>query len=126
MDVTRGIQSNPRIPLLHEVYEAVTFTLSRPGTAVDVGGRLVKVFIDAGLLAPRMFSETLVENGANSAFLSWMVDLTREALPHMIAAGAVTADQVQIDTLSDRLRRAAIESGSQLEFIPQMCAWTRV
>ena len=126
IDATRGIQSNPRIPLLHEIYDAVTSTLTRAGTAFDVGGRLVQVFIDAGLPAPRMFSQTLVESGANSMFLSWMVDLAREVLPHMIAAGAATADQVQINTLSDRLRRAAIESNSQLEFVPQTCAWTRV
>jgi ubiquinone/menaquinone biosynthesis C-methylase UbiE len=125
IDAIRGIQSNPRIPLLHEIYDAVTHVLTRAGTAFDVGGRLVQVFIDAGLPAPRMFSETFVESGADSMFLSWMVDLAREVLPHMIAAGVVTEDRVQIDSLSDRLRRAAIESGSQLEFVPQTCAWAR-
>ncbi|WP_101949997.1 class I SAM-dependent methyltransferase [Mycobacterium sp. 3519A] len=125
MDVTRGIQSSPRIPLLHEIYDAVTYTLTRQGTAFDVGGRFVEVFVNAGLPAPQMFSQTLVESGEDSVFLTWMVDLAREVLPHMIAAGAVTADQVQIDTLSERLRHAAIASSSQLEFVPQTCAWAR-
>jgi len=126
IDATRGIQSNPRIPLLHGIYDAVTSTLTRAGTAFDVGGRFVEVFSEAGLPAPQMFSQTLVESGEDSVFLSWLADLTREVLPHMIAAGAVTAEQIQIESLSERLRHAAIASSSQLEFVPQICAWARV
>ncbi|OBF27174.1 hypothetical protein A5724_03800 [Mycobacterium sp. ACS1612] len=125
IDATRGIHSSPRVPLLHEIYDAVTSTLTRADTAFDVGGRFVEVFIEAGLPAPQMFSQTLVESGEDSVCLSWLVDLTREVLPHMIAAGAVTADQVQIESLPERLRRAAVASNSQLEFVPQLCAWAR-
>lgn len=38
MDAARGVYSNPRLPLLHEVYDAICDTLIRPGTAFDVGG----------------------------------------------------------------------------------------
>jgi hypothetical protein len=51
VDITRGMKSHPRLPLLHEIYSAVTSALLRAGTASDVGGRLVKVFADAGLPA---------------------------------------------------------------------------
>lgn len=126
MDTTRGIWSNPRLALLHEVYDAVQYTLSRRGTALDVGGRFVHVFREAGLSAPSMFSQTLVESAADSQLLSWMVDLAREVLPHVVAAGAMTADQLAIDTLLDRLRRCADSSNCQLESVPQVCAWVRV
>ncbi len=116
MDAARGVYSNPRLPLLHEVYDAICDTLIRPGTAFDVGGRLVGVFLDAGLPAPRVFSQTLVDSAPNSTVLSWTVDLAREVLPLTFDFG----------TLLDRLQRAAGESGSQIEFPPQLCAWTRV
>jgi hypothetical protein len=50
----------------------------------------------------------------------------REVLPRLVAAGAATEDEIELDTLPDRLQRAATESFSQLELIPQVCGWTRV
>ncbi|WP_197515208.1 class I SAM-dependent methyltransferase [Mycobacterium sp. 1245805.9] len=126
MDATRGIRSNPRLAVLHEVYDAVHYTLTRGGAPFDVGGRLVRVFREAGLPAPSMFTETLVESAADSQLLPWMVGLAREVLPHMVAAGAMTAEKLAIDTLLDRLWRQANSSDCQLEFVPQMCAWVRV
>lgn len=126
MDATRGIRSNPRLPVLHEVYDAVHYTLTQGGASFDIGGQLVRVFHEAGLPAPSMFTETLVESAEDSQMLPWLVSLAREVLPHMLAAGAMTADQLAIDTLLDRLRRQANSSDCQLEFVPQMCAWVRV
>lgn len=126
MNITRGIQSNPRVPLLHEIYDAVTGTFLRAGTAIDVGGRLVQVFADAGLPAPQLFSETLVESGENTALLSWMTELAREVIPHVLADVTATEIQIHFDNLADHMRRAAIELNSQIEFVPQTCAWARV
>jgi SAM-dependent methyltransferase len=126
MDAARGIRSNPPLSVLHEVYDAVHYILTRAGAPFDVGGRLVRVFREAGLPAPSMFTETLVESAADSQLLPWMVGLAREVLPHMVAAGVMTADQLSIDTLLDRLRHQANSSDCQLEFVPQMCAWVRV
>jgi ubiquinone/menaquinone biosynthesis C-methylase UbiE len=56
MDTTRGVQSSPRVPLLHQM-EALALT------AGAAGGRLVQLFADAGLPAPRLFAETIVESG---------------------------------------------------------------
>ncbi|WP_161630352.1 class I SAM-dependent methyltransferase [Mycobacterium sp. UM_CSW] len=126
MDASRGVRSNPRLPALHEVYDAVHHTLTRGGAPFDVGGRLVRVFREAGLPAPSMFTETLVESAVDSQLLPWIVGLAREVLPHMVAAGVMTAEQLAIDTLLDRLRYQADSSDCQLEFVPQMCAWVRV
>jgi hypothetical protein len=40
--------------------------------------------------------------------------------------GQVPAEEVDIDTLTERLQLAAVEVRSQLELLPQVCAWTRV
>ena len=126
MDITRGIQSYPRVPRLHEVYDAVTNTLLRAGTAFDVGGRLVRVFADAGLPPPQLFSQTLVEGGEDTVLLPWMTELAREVCPQLFADGTEAEIQAQIDTLADLMRSAAREMNSQIEFVPQTCAWTRV
>lgn len=125
-DVTRGVQSNPRVPLLHEIHALVRSTMEQAGVPIDVGGRLIRLFADAGLPAPHLFSETIVENGEDALTLRWLVDLVREMLPHISAATGVTATQIDVDTLTERLQKSAIELRSQIEFIPQICGWVRV
>lgn len=125
-DTTRGIRSKPPLPLLHEVYSAVHQTITRAGTAIDVGGRPVFVFREAGLPVRSTFSEAPVDSGADSQLLRWMVALAREVLPYMFRTDPVTTRRVRIETLLDRLQRRAESSSGQLEFAPQMCAWVRV
>ena len=91
------------------------------GTAADAGGRLVQLFADAGLPAPHLFAETIVESGADQMLLPWFTATLREVLPRLAASGVVSEDEIEIDTLTERLRRAAVESRSQIEFVPR-CA----
>ena len=50
----------------------------------------------------------------------------RGVLPRLIASGVVSEDEIAMENLTDRLRQAVVESRSQIEFAPQMCAWTHV
>jgi hypothetical protein len=126
MDITRGIQSYPRVPRLHEIYDAVINALLRAGTAFDVGGRLVRVFADAGLPPPKLFSQTIVERGEDAVLLQWMTDLAQEVCPQLFGDGTEGEIRAQMDTMRDLMQRAASEMNSQIEFVPQTCAWTRV
>jgi ubiquinone/menaquinone biosynthesis C-methylase UbiE len=125
MDITRGVQSYPRVPMLHEIYDAVVNTFLRAGKAFDVGGRLVRVFADAGLPPPNLFSQTLVERGEDTVLLQWMTDLAWEVCPQFFADGTRGEIRAQIDTVRDLMQHAASEMNSQIEFVPQTCAWTR-
>jgi ubiquinone/menaquinone biosynthesis C-methylase UbiE len=126
MDAARGLHCNPPIPLLRRVEELALIAFEQMGTARDAGGRLVQLFCDAGLPTPRLFAETVVESSQHSVLLPWVTDTLRQVLPRLIATGRVTAKEVDIDTLTERLQRAAVEARSQLELLPQVCAWTRV
>ena len=126
MDIARGIQSYPRVPQLHEIYDAVFSALLRAGTAFDVGGRLVRVFADAGLPPPKLFSQTIVERGEDAVLLRWITDLAQEVCPQLFGDGTEGEIRAQMDTMRDLMQRAASEMNSQIEFVPQTCAWTRV
>ena len=126
MDTTRGVQSSPRVPLLHQMEALAVAAFKQAGTAGDAGGRLVQLFADAGLPVPHLFSETIVESGEDAMLLPWVTDTLRQVLPRLIATGIATEDEIEIDTLTERLQRAVVEFRSQLEFVPQMCGWTRV
>jgi SAM-dependent methyltransferase len=126
MDVSRGVHSNPPIPLLHRMAELTQQTFEQMGTATDAGGRLVQLFCDAGLPVPNLFAETVVESSENSVVLPWVADVLRQLLPGLIATGRVTKEEADIDSLTERLRQAAGDMRSQLELVPQVCGWARV
>ncbi len=126
MDSTRGIQSNPRVPLLHRIEVLMQAAFRQLGTAADAGGRLVQLFVDAGMRVPQVFAETIVGSGEDPILLPWFTAALRAVLPRLIATGVVSADEIDIDDWTERLRRAVLESRSQIEFVPQMCAWVRV
>jgi ubiquinone/menaquinone biosynthesis C-methylase UbiE len=126
MDASRGIHSNPPIPLLHRMAELAQQAFAQTGTATDAGGRLVQLFWEAGLPAPSLFAETVVESSRDSLILPWVTDTLRQLLPGLIATGRVTKEEADIDTLTDRLRHAADAMRSQLELVPQVCGWARV
>lgn len=126
IDATRRFRSSPPVPLLHQMDALLVAAFDTQGTAGDAGGRFVELFADAGLPTPRLFTEVFIESGEDAIVLSWFTDVFRQFLPHLIAAGVVTEDEIDIDTLTDRLQRAAMESRSQLESVPQICAWTTV
>jgi len=126
MDAGRGLHCNPPVPLLRRVEELALTAFEQMGTARDAGGRLVQLFCEAGLPTPDLFAETVVESSQHSVLLPWVADTLRQVLPHLIATGRVTAEEIDIDTLTERLQRAADEVRSQLELLPQVCAWTRV
>ena len=56
----------------------------------------------------------------------WFTATMRGVLPRLIASGVVSEDEIAMEDLTDRLRQAVVESRSQIEFAPQMCAWTHV
>jgi len=126
LDASRGVHSSPRVELLHQTNEWIYSAFRKMGVSEDVGGRLVALFADAGLPTPTMFSEAIVGDGDHPALLPWYTATLREVLPRLIADGAVTEDEVDIATLTERLKRAATGARSQIHGIPQLCGWTRV
>ncbi len=126
MDVTRGLHCNPPIPMLDRMAKLGQLAFQQMGTAIDAGGRLVQLFRDAGLPVPCLFAETVVESSHDSVVLPWVTASLRQVLPRLIATGQATADDVDIDNLTERLQTAATEMRSQLEFVPQVCGWARV
>jgi ubiquinone/menaquinone biosynthesis C-methylase UbiE len=125
-DTTRGIQTNPPLPLLTRIDTLMRDAFRNAVAAGDAGGRLFQLFADAGLPRPHVFAETFVESGGDAKVLAWAADTARTLLPQIVASGAVTEDEIGIDTLVTRLRQDAIDTQSQIEFHQQICGWARM
>jgi SAM-dependent methyltransferase len=91
----------------------------------DVASRLASVFLAAGLPPPVMFAETVVEAPGTWAVCSWLAELLASRLPQLVQHGIVTEAEVGMATIESRLRDAVAQAGSQVELVPQVCAFLR-
>src|SRR5258708_37941621 len=86
----------------------------------DAAGRLVEHFLEAGLPCPELFAETPVGGGENSPLYGWLAETVRALLPHLLELGAVTEEEVSIDTLEERLRSEAVKTRSHVDGATQV------
>ncbi len=69
-------------------------------------------------------AERLSGGGAGYAGYRYLAGVIRSIEPMIENYGVATADELDIDTLEDRLRTAAAASGSTVAFSAIVSAWT--
>jgi SAM-dependent methyltransferase len=124
-DMNVGVCSWPPVPLWDQVSHWIRETFRRGGVHYDIGSRLYPLFRQAGLPGPSMRQDRLIGGGEDvrSAY-ELCSDMIRSLLPRMEQFGIATADEVQVDTLAERLERATIAADSQIAYLPVVGAWT--
>jgi hypothetical protein len=96
-------------------------------THPDAGARMVGHFHEAGLKrTPTLFCEIPISGGAESPLFGWAVHTLRSLIPQLEKIGVATAQEIDIGTLEDRLRAAAIGSQNQLMTGTKFCGWARL
>ncbi len=99
----RCLVSWPSTPAAEQLNKWIHETHRRLGTQWDMGMRLPATFAEAGLLPnPDLDSEVAI--GVGEEAIRRIVDLTRSFLPGILATGVATEEELDIDTLPDRLR----------------------
>jgi ubiquinone/menaquinone biosynthesis C-methylase UbiE len=99
----RALASWPPTPASEQLNEWIHATHIKLGTQWDMGMRLPATFAEAGLL-PNPYLDSEVAIGVGEEAIRRIVDLTRSFLPAVLATGVATEEEIDIDTLPDRLR----------------------
>jgi SAM-dependent methyltransferase len=120
-----GATSRPACPLFDLGIRRIHDTFTRAGADPMLGIKLADVFIDAGLPPPAMLLGARIEYGAASPAYDMLTGITRTLLPIMASTGVATASEVDIDTLSARLRAEAVANRATLVAPPLVGAWAR-
>ncbi len=100
-------------------------TFSRAGIDTCTGLKLGRIFEDAGLRAPQLVHGARIERGPDAEMCHQVTQITRTLLPVMERTGVATTDEVDIETLSDRLRKEVTELGATVVSPSFIGAWTR-
>ena len=124
-DMSGGVRSWPPVALWQQVGDWIGETFRRGGVHLDIGGRLYPLFRQAGLPGPTMRMDVPIGGGESLRPLyEHGAEMIRSLLPRMEQFGIATADEVQVDTLAERLERETEAAGSQVVYMPVVGAWT--
>jgi hypothetical protein len=92
---------------------------------MEMGLKLYPAFIAAGLPAPDMRAERPIGGGPDFPGYRWMAQITRSILPLMEQLGVANAEDIDVETLHERLRDEVAGSGGVAAMPTLMGAWAR-
>ena len=118
-------EMRPSVPLWRQSLDLIRKAFLSVLPHFDAAGRLIEHFHRAGLGQPTVFCEAPVAGGADSLAYAWAAETLRSVMPQLQTMGVPTAE-IEIDTLEDRLRSAAIKVHGQGPLPLQFCGWVRV
>ena len=124
-DFTYPPTTFPPAPLHQQVMRWTTPPPGSGGPEQQMGSKLHQTYLDAGLPAPQLRLDAPVGGGEDWPGYAYVADTVRSLLPMMEQMGAVSAEDVDIDTLADRLRAEALRLRG-VQMLPIiMGAWAR-
>jgi SAM-dependent methyltransferase len=120
-----GVVTWPAVELWQRVNDWIGETFRRGGVHHDIGGKLYHLFRRAGLPGPALIEHVSAGGGvAMRPFCDNSTELIRSLLLKMEQFGIATAEEVQVDTLADRLERETCAADCQITYVPLVAAWT--
>jgi hypothetical protein len=116
----------PPTPLWGQVFGWLRAGFLAAGVDEHIGFRLHQHYRDAGLPAPRLRLASALGGGTDWEGYAYAAATLRSLLPALERFGIATADEVDIDTLADRLRAETVGSGGIVKMPDFIGAWTSV
>ena len=110
-------------PLWRRMMELLAELYRRRGLFPDLGLRLTRTFLDAGLPWPTIRAEVPVGGEPGSYLYGWLAQTVRSLLPALIQSGLAREAELDVDTLAARLEAEGVRLGCQLLGPTQFGAW---
>ena len=118
--------ARPETPIMNQLAEWGVEVFRRSGAHVEMGLDLYGTFVDAGLPEPAL--RYAAPMGGPKAWIGYqfMEDAFRSILPLLERFGIATAEEVDLDTLAQRLRAEVVASKRPLMLPPHITAWAQL
>ena len=125
MDFSVLPTSVPPSPLYKRMISWMRQTFELAGVELQMGFKLYASYVEAGLSEPQLRMDTVLGGGHNFEGYQYVADSWRSFLPMMEKFGVATADEVDIDTLAERLREEVEQSRGCMSLQPLVGSWAR-
>jgi SAM-dependent methyltransferase len=125
IDLSSPPRAHPTGPLHDQVRRWTTPPPGTPGPDPEMGLKLFKVFLEAGLPAPLLRRDAPLGGGPGWPGYAYVAETVRSLLPFLARAGAVQPEELDVDNLEDRLRAEVVDQDG-LQLLPAIVgAWAR-
>ena len=117
---------NPDAPLMGRLIDWIIEVFERSGANADMGMELHRVFTDAGLPEPTFDAGMLLGGSEDWPGYAYAADTFRSVVPLLEHYGIATAEEVDVDTLPQRIRAEVVATRRPMVIPPHIAAWARV
>ena len=116
--------THPTTPLINQLVEWGLAVFERSGAHLGMGMDLYKAFVEAGLPEPNLYFETPMGGPEDWPGFEYLANSFRSLVPLMEAYGIAAAEDIDIDTLAERIRAEVVTSKRPLLLPPHITAYT--
>ena len=118
--------ARPETPMMNQLAEWGVEVFRRSGANVEMGLDLYSTFVDAGLPEPSLQYSAPVGGPETWIGYQFIANAFRSILPLLEAFGLATAEEVDLDTLAQRLRAEVVASKRPFILPPHITAWAQL
>ena len=115
----------PPAAVVDDVRAWLLDTFARAGIELEMGPKLYAIFRAAGLKPPQMRVDGFI-GGAESIAPTLVANVARMLMPQAEALGAISAKEVRIDTLEERMRADLARTSGVMSTPLVIGAWARL
>lgn len=115
----------PAAPVIDQIRDWMLDAFAQAGIEMEMGHKLYQTFKAAGLPAPEMEIDGFI-GGVEDISPALFANVVRMLVPQLEALGVATADQIQIDTLEERMRADLAKTGGVMSTPLIIGAWARL
>ena len=116
---------HPDTPLMGQLGDWIVEVFERSGANATMGLELYRVFTEAGLPEPTLDAGLLVGAASDWPGYSYVADSFRSVVPLLEHYGIATAEEVDVDTIPQRVRAEIEASKRPVVVPPHFAAWAR-
>jgi SAM-dependent methyltransferase len=116
----------PEMALWRRLVDWVQAVGQRAGVELAMGHKLRGAFLAVGLPEPRLRLEARIGGGAEFTGYDEAASVLRSLLPLVLKFGIASAEEVEIETLEERLRAETVATGGVVKLPDAVSAWARL
>jgi ubiquinone/menaquinone biosynthesis C-methylase UbiE len=124
-DFTMPFSVSPPLAELRHCETWIIEALRRSGARMDMGMSLHRAYRDAGFVNTATMVSHLSGCGMSRPIVDYFVETLRSMLPRIVEYGIATLEEVQIDTMADRMFSSARDADPQWVALRSISAWAR-
>jgi SAM-dependent methyltransferase len=118
-------RSWPAVSIFEEAARWLAEGLRSSGARPELGLEMHSLFADCGLPAPKMRTDTLVSGEGDSPVYMLLAEAVRSLGPTLEKLNIASAAQIQIETLTDRMRKEVVAKRAVAMSYGLVGAWAR-